>query len=45
MKVGWQKIGDIRYYFYGSGAMATGWGYINGAWYWFTPSGRMAPAG
>ena len=40
MKTGWFEDksdgGDGRYYFQGSGAMATGWAYAGNSWYYFT---------
>lgn len=37
-----QTIGDVDYYFDGSGYMATGWRAINGNWYYFGTDGAMA---
>ena len=43
MVTGWKTISGVRYYFDGSGAMATGWRKLSdGYWYYFASSGAMA---
>ena len=42
MVTGWQKIGEVWYYFESSGAMVTGWKEISGVYYFFKSNGAMA---
>ncbi|MDO5708732.1 MAG: GH25 family lysozyme [Coriobacteriales bacterium] len=42
LKNTFKTFGKTKYYFDGSGWMATGWKKINGKWYWFSDSGAMA---
>lgn len=41
MGIGWQMVGDRRFFFASNGVMTTGWLYTSGAWYYLDPSGAM----